>query len=292
MGLPHFRRLGTGKPVDARLSAVLYGEPDGLFRVLPTHRAEVLGVRGSLRDALEHVNDALSRLTDEAPWAIGDAWRVLGDIHASMGEAELALAAYEKAYSVGWDPEPGHAMLLLERGEAEAAFVSLERSLIGQSWWTLQRQGMLLAHLALVAAHTGRLERAQALIDDLAGQAARWPTPSIRALTNEASSLLAQKRGDRQAALRHLHLARQLWTSIESQCHAARLRLAIAALQLELGDWRGAASEIRAVTAIVGELDSGKLRRACSELQEQLAEQEGNGSMSGADARNETLRRT
>ena len=160
------------------------------------HRAEVLGVQGSLPDAVAHLNDALTRLADDAPWALGDAHRVLGDIQAAIGDAGAAFTAYEKAYSLGWDPEPGHAMLLLERGEAEAAFVSLERSLIGQSWWTLQRQGMLLAHLALAAAHAGRYERAQILIDDLAGQAERWPMPSIRALTNEASAFLSKVRDD------------------------------------------------------------------------------------------------
>jgi tetratricopeptide (TPR) repeat protein len=236
------------------------------------HRAEVLGIGGSLREALVHVNDALSHLSGDAPWAVGDAYRVLGDVRAAMGDTDAALAAYDKAYALGWDPEPGHAMLLLERGEAEAAYVSLERSLIGRSWWTLQRQGMLLAHLALVAAHAGHLERSQALIDDLAGQAERWPMPSIRALTNEASALLAQKRGKREEALRHLHLARQLWTSIESRFNAARLRLQIAALQLDLGDSRGAAAEVRAACAAGQILDSDKLKLACQAMRGLLAE--------------------
>jgi len=234
------------------------------------HRAEVLGVRGSLRDALAHLNDALTRLSDDAPWALGDAHRVLGDVQAAIGDDRAALAAYEKAYALGWDPEPGHAMLLLERGDAEAAYASLERSLIGQSWWTLQRQGMLLAHLALVAAQTDRHEKAQTLVDDLAGQATRWPMPSIRALTNEASAFLAKARGDSQEALRRLHLARQLWTSIDSRLHAARLRLQIAALQLELGDRSGAATEMRAACAAADELDSDKLKRECGALQLRL----------------------
>jgi DNA-binding winged helix-turn-helix (wHTH) protein len=236
------------------------------------HRAEVLGVQGSLRDALALLTDALGRLSYDTPWAVGDAYRVLGDVHAAIGEEEAALTAYDKAYALGWDPEPGHAMLLLERGEAEAAYVSLERSLIGQSWWTLQRQGMLLAHLALVAAHAEHLERAEALIGDLAGQAERWPMPSIRALTNEASAVLAQKRGNREEALARLYLARQLWTSIDSRLHAARLRLQIAALQLDLGDARGATTELRAACMAVEELGSDKLRRACEALQRRLAD--------------------
>jgi DNA-binding winged helix-turn-helix (wHTH) protein len=234
------------------------------------HRAEVLGIRGSLHDALAHINEALARLSDDAPWAVGDAHRVLGDIEASIGNTGAAFAAYEKCYALGWSPEPGHALLLLERGEPEAAYASLERSLIGQSWWTLQRQGMLLAHLALVAAHAGRHERAQALIEDLAGQEKRWPMPSIRALTNEASALLAQKRGDANEASRRLHLARQLWTSIDSRLNAARLRLQIAALQLDLGDRSGAGAEIRAAFAAAEVLDSEKMRQQCRALQRRL----------------------
>jgi len=235
------------------------------------HRAEVLGVHGSLHDGLAHINDSLSRLSDDAPWAVGDAYRVLGDIQAAIGDTDAARAAYEKSYALGWNPEPGHAMLLLELGEPEAAYAALERSLIGQNWWILQRQGMLLAHLALVAAHAGRYEKAQALIDDLAGKQDRWPMPSIRALTNEAAAILARKRGGGDEALRRLHLARQLWTSVDSRFNAAKLRLQIADLQFELGDKSGAATEIRAALAAADELDSEKLRRQCSALQARLA---------------------
>jgi len=234
------------------------------------HRAEVLGIHGSLGEALAHIQDALSRLSDDAPWAVGDAHRVLGDIEAAIGNGDAALAAYEKSYALGWNPEPGHALLLLERGEPEAAYVSLERSLIGQSWWTLQRQGMLLAHLALVAVHAGRHDKAQSLINDLAGQDQRWPLPSIRALTNKASALLARDRGEPGEALRRLHLARQLWTSINSRLNAARLRLQIAALQLDMADASSAGSEIRAALAAAEELQSEKLRRQCLALQARL----------------------
>jgi DNA-binding winged helix-turn-helix (wHTH) protein/ATP/maltotriose-dependent transcriptional regulator MalT len=228
------------------------------------HRAEVLGVQGSLQEALALVNDALARLPADAPWALGDANRVLGDIHAMIGDDAAAMACYDKAYALGWDGEPGRAMLLLERGEADAAYASLERCLIGKSWWTLQRQGILLAHLALVAACSGKAARAQALIDDLSGQAERWPAPAIRALTNEASATLALARGDAAEAIRHLHLARQLWTSVESRYHAARLRIRIAELLRQIGDDAGAATELRVACTAAAELGSHKLARRCA----------------------------
>lgn len=234
------------------------------------HRAEVLGIRGSLAEALARIEESLARLTDEAPWSLGDAQRVLGDVLSAIGDDAAASEAYEKAYALGWCPEPGPAMLLLEKGEAEAACAALERSLIGQSWWTLQRQGVLLAHLALAAAHAGKHERAQGLIDDLAGHSERWPTPSIRAFTNEAAATLAAARGEPDEALRRLHLARQLWTSIDSRFHAARLRLEIAAAQADGGDVRGAAAELRAARTSADELGSRKLQTKCEALQRRL----------------------
>jgi tetratricopeptide (TPR) repeat protein len=234
------------------------------------HRAEVLGVNGSLREALAHIDEAISGLTSDAPWAVGDAFRVQGDIQSAIGDTDAALAAYQKAYALGWDPEPGHAMLLLERGEAEAAYVALERALAGQSWWTQQRRGMLQAHLAVVAVHAGRPDTARAIIAELSGQAERWPMASIRALTNEATALLARRDGQPEEALRHYHLARQLWTSIDSRPHAARLRLAIAALQIEIGDWRGATTEVRAAATAANDLGSDRLKRDGAKLTQRL----------------------
>jgi tetratricopeptide (TPR) repeat protein len=235
------------------------------------HRSEVLGVKGALPEALTRIQDSLARLSSDAPWAIGDAQRVLGDIQAAIGNDDAALEAYDNSYALGWCPEPGRAMLLFERGEAEAAYASLERSLIGNGWWTLQRKGILLAHLALIAAATGRHEQAQELISDLAGSPERWPMASIRALTNEAQAVLALARGDREEAMRHLHLARQLWSSVNGRVQATRLRLRIARLQLAVADRSGAMAEARAARLVAEELQSFKLQRQCKALLAEIA---------------------
>jgi tetratricopeptide (TPR) repeat protein len=234
------------------------------------HRSEVLGVRGSLGEALSRIQDSLKRLSSDAPWSIGDANRVLGDILSGIGDEDAALEAYDRAYSFGWDPEPGRAMLLLERGEAEAAYASLERSLIGKSWWTLQRRGILFAHLALMAAHTGRHQQALDLIDELSGSPDRWPMPSIRALSNEAQAVLALSRQDCRTAIQHLHLARQLWSSIDGRVQVVRLRLAIAKLQLERLDIHGAMSEVHAAELVASELGSPKLQSQCDALRRDI----------------------
>lgn len=243
----------------------------GLSGSCQLHRAECLGVQGSLADARERVHSAITHLQDDAPWALGDAHRVLGDIEAAIGNGDAAMAAYETCYGLGWCPEPGHAMLLIERGQPQAAYACLERSLIGRGWWTLQRQGMLLAHLALTAAHAGRLEKAQALIEGLSVGEGRWPMPSVRALTCEAAAVLARELGRPDDAIGQLHIARQLWTSIDSRFNAARLRLDIAGLQMEQGDSSGAGDEIRAARFAAETLGSRKLLSRCSALDAVLA---------------------
>ena len=94
--------------------------------------------------------------------------------------------------------------------------------------------------------------------------------PSIRALTNEAQSVLAHTRGDCDAALQHLHLARQLWSSIEGRVQVVRLRLRIAKLQLERDDIRGASAELHAAQLITRDLGSHKLDANCAELQREI----------------------
>jgi tetratricopeptide (TPR) repeat protein len=235
------------------------------------HRAEVLAVQGTLDEALEHIGDAISRLSADAPWALGDAHRVLGDVHRAGGNVEAARAAYETCYGLGWSPEPGHALLLLDQGDAQGALASLERSLIGKSWWTLQRQGILLAHLAVVAVHAGQHDKAQSLVEDLARNNNRWPMPSVRALTNEASALLEEARGNVSQTMNHLQLARQLWTSIEARIESARVRIMIAERLAALNDFAGASTELRAAFGAAESLNSDVYRKRCLTLQDRLA---------------------
>jgi tetratricopeptide (TPR) repeat protein len=234
------------------------------------HRAEVLLAQGALDEAERHVRDAMAILSVEAPWAVGDAWRLLGDVHMARDAESEAETAYDRAYAEGWDPQPGHAMLLLTRGEAEAASRALERALEGRGWWTLQRRGVLLAHLALTAAMAGDAGRARDLIAGIEDKAANWPMPSIRALTAQARAELARRAGDKEQALRQLDTARSLWLEAESPLQAAEMRLAVAALRLERGDTDGAAMEFKAACAAARRLDSQRLSRRCREVETRL----------------------
>ncbi|RUW36702.1 MULTISPECIES: winged helix-turn-helix domain-containing protein [unclassified Mesorhizobium] len=235
------------------------------------HRAEVLGVHGTLKEAEALVRAALDQLALDAPWATGDALRVLGDIHLAAGDLVEAETAYRASHAAGWDPQPGLALLQLEQGQAEAAFSALERSLIGNGWPTLQRRGIVLATLAKVAARTDRYERAKEVIAELEAQPQRWPMASIRALTGEAKAELFIQEGRLAEAVRELQTACSLWNEIGSPINVADARLSLAALLIQLDDRNGAELELGTALALAKKLDSSRLMRRCEELKDMLA---------------------
>jgi DNA-binding winged helix-turn-helix (wHTH) protein len=235
------------------------------------HRAEVLGVHGTLKEAEALVRAALDQLALDAPWATGDALRVLGDIHLAAGDLAEAETAYRASHAAGWDPQPGLALLQLEQGQAEAAFAALERSLIGAAWPTLQRRGLVLATLAKVAARTDRPGRAREAIAELETQPQRWPMASIRALTAEAKAELFTREGRLAEAVGELQAACSRWSEIGSAINAANARLSLAALLIQLGDRIGAELELGTVLTVAKKVDSPRIMRRYEELKGQLA---------------------
>ncbi|HET7718295.1 MAG TPA: winged helix-turn-helix domain-containing protein [Bauldia sp.] len=231
------------------------------------HRAEALGIAGTLDEAKALVLTAIEQLENDAPWALGDAARVLGDIHLAAGDLDQAGEAYGRSSAVGWSPQPGLALLQLERGEAEAANLGLERCLQTRNWPTLQRKGLLLATLAKIAALTGRHERAAEIVRELETQPQRWPMPSIRALTSEARAALLVGEGRILEAIAELLAACDHWREAGSILNYADTRLCLAALLSKAGDRAGARIEAQAVDLIARKTGSARLARKCREFE-------------------------
>lgn len=212
------------------------------------HRAEILGARGTLAEAFEKITAAIPKLSAEQAWSVGEGYRVRGDIAYMLGDEKQAAADYETAYSLGWDAEPGNAVLLAEHGNVDAALAALDRSLQGVSWFHLQRKGLLYANAARIAARAGLAERAQHYLTQVAAERERWPQPTVRALVAEARADLCAPSDP--VALQLRLLARQLWTSARLDFHAARLRLELAGRYFAAGDRAGAEGELNAAERI------------------------------------------
>lgn len=232
------------------------------------HRAEVLGAQRDLFQARDAIELALPKLSEEEAFSIGDGYRVRGDINAMIGDLDAARADYAAAYAVGWDAEPGNAMLLAEQGEIEAALLALERALAGSTWYHLQRRGTLLAHKARISALGGRRDVATRALEELEVQPERWKQAAAHALMNETRYHLAPRKD--AEATRHLLLARQLWTSAGIEYHAARVRLELATAFLDVGDTIGAQAELAAARRTGERIRSRRLCAAVAAMAETM----------------------
>jgi DNA-binding winged helix-turn-helix (wHTH) protein len=243
---------------------------DGVSASCRLHRAEVLSAKGTLREALASIDGAIERLPATDPWALGDAYRVRGDVLAALGDDDGARREYDRAYQIGWDGEPGHAILLHLAGDNDGALAALDRVLANTGWFGLQRRGWILANKALICARAGKADAARATLDLLSANFDDWPSAGVRALALEAQSHLPPT-GDVAPPMQLLSLARQLWTSIGAEYQATRVRLVLAQVLMSLRDFSGAEVEINCAAQSTAIMGATQLQRACAELKAQLA---------------------
>jgi tetratricopeptide (TPR) repeat protein len=91
--------------------------PFGSFRgFCRAHRAEIMRLRGALRDAEEEAQRACDEVRPYARVDVGWPLTELGLIRLRMGNLAGAEAAYLESIEQGWDPQPGLALVHLAKG--------------------------------------------------------------------------------------------------------------------------------------------------------------------------------
>lgn len=235
----------------------------GLCRL---HRAEVLAVRGDLHEAEREVTGAQQLLGRCAPYAEGDAYRVLGEIRLARGDLAGSDQAFRKAYELGWDPQPGRALLQVKQGKAEAALRSLERSLQNRDWASLQRRGTLLANLTIVAVAAEQLDRAKQALEELDRNPDLTSTPSLEALALRARAEVAFAEGRHAAAIQLLQEAIRTWQQIGSPLHVAGLRVRLAELFAADNDPETAELELTAAEALFQQINMPEMKESCAKM--------------------------
>ena len=230
------------------------------------HRLEVLAQSADLDAALEEAIDLPVRLSDVAPWAVGDAWRVIGEMLVVQQDLPAAQAAFEEAANYGWDPHPGLALLHLGRGRPEAAINSLQRAIGTEGFLNAQRRPVLEGYLLLALAAAGDAERAGLLLDELASRPGVWATSALQALVLRGRAEIAVLKGRMKDAIGDASFAAQRWSEAGSPVHEARSRLRLAQLLLAEGDFDGADVEGGIARRLAARLHAHAITRGCDEL--------------------------
>ncbi len=223
----------------------------GYTGICQVHRAELKRLRGSWSEAEEAARNACIelerfRLMD----GIGFAYYEIGEVRRRMGDLDAAEEAFQVAYEYGHGSQPGYSLLLLDRGDVDAAVKSiggaLDRRSGGEaSTGSLSRARLLPAQVEISMA-AGDLETARKALEELKDVAENYDNSlwSAYALACEGSVELAE--GHVEKALAVLNKSWLLWRDSDMPYESAKARVLLGMARQAAGDEGGAQREFLA----------------------------------------------
>jgi DNA-binding NarL/FixJ family response regulator len=220
------------------------------------HRAEVMQLEGAWRAALDEVQQAGQRIGQGVlnQRQAGSALYRQGEIQRLRGEFAAAEEAYRAASQLGFEPQPGLALLRLAQGNGAAA-VGIGR-VADKTEELLKRAGLLPACVEIMLA-VGDLEGARRASGELDAISQTHTSDLLRALAAQARGAIMLADGDTRAALGSLRRALSTWQDIEAPYEVARTRVLLGLACRRLGDDDAAALELEAARTVFEELGAG-----------------------------------
>jgi ATP/maltotriose-dependent transcriptional regulator MalT len=218
----------------------------GMCRV---NRAEVARLRGAWSEAEAEASRASEELMAFDPMGAAHAFYETGEIRRRIGDPAGAEECFARAREIGFDPQPGMALLRFARGDADGALGALRLSATEVTESRLQR-ARLLAAVVDVAVAVPDLDAATGAADDLAALATDSSAPILAAMASTAAGAVQLAQGDASSAVDTLRRTGALWRDLRLPYEAARARVLYGLALRAAGDESDGELELRsAVTA-------------------------------------------
>jgi tetratricopeptide (TPR) repeat protein len=227
------------------------------------HRAEILRLRGACdeaeREALAACEELSPYLRREMGWPLTE----LGRIRLRTGDIDGAEEALLAAHRVGWEAQPGLALVRLARGEVDAAATAIRDALEHPSRIPskelppdsdLQRAPLFDAQVEIEIA-AGDLARAQTAADELERVAARFQSKALLAGATLARGRVRLAEGNTAEAERCCSDAARMWHDIGAPYEAALARMVLAETLRAGGREDHAVLELQAARAILDRIE-------------------------------------
>jgi DNA-binding SARP family transcriptional activator len=180
---------------------------------------------------------------------VGLALSEIGEIRLRLGDLDGAAEAFAKASENAAPPQPGTALLLLARGDAAGAAVSIGGALAEAGWDRLARARLLPAQVEIALAG-GDIATARSAATELAELAGVFASPAILAAATSAQGAILLAEGDAANAIERLTRSMDLWRDANAPYDRARTRALLARALLEQGDEGRARGEERAARTV------------------------------------------
>ena len=224
----------------------------GICRV---HRAGMLRLRGSFREAEHEARRATEELADFLADVAGEAFYELGEIRLRMGDHARAGEMFSEAHSRGRNPQPGLARLRLAEGRADVARSMIEQELIEPGLSRLDRAKLLPA-LVEIRVASGDLAEAEAAAEELEATSTAYASPAFVGSAAFARGVVLLARGMAEEAVPHLRRACRIWTEIDLPFELAESRVHLAKAHDRLGNIEQAELETRAARTALERIDA------------------------------------
>jgi DNA-binding NarL/FixJ family response regulator len=208
------------------------------------HRAEILQLEGSWKDALEEARLAGRRFVETKNPAAGVAYYRQAELLRLQGDFRASEAAYRQASRFGWEPQPGLAQLRLAQGKPEAALAAVRRA-SAETTEPLKRAALLPAHVE-IALTLGKIDEATTACRELRELAPRYESAMLDAIVAHAEGAVELAEGDASSALAKLRRAQRIWFELDAPYEVARTRELIAKACAALGDDEASSFEAEA----------------------------------------------
>jgi ATP/maltotriose-dependent transcriptional regulator MalT len=169
-----------------------------------------------------------------------------------MGDLDGAEEALQQASEMGVPPQPGLALVLVQRGRPEAAARALRRALAGTSLQPLDRAKLLPAQLD-VALLLGDVDTARLAATELDTIANAHTAPALRATADAGAAAVALVDGALGEAELAANHARALFDEVDLSYESARVSVLLGQIHQAQGNADGARVELTAgLTALEG----------------------------------------
>jgi hypothetical protein len=152
------------------------------------HRAEVMRFRGELDRAGRDASEAVDELLEAAPrWA---AWGLheLGEIRRRRGDLKGAVESFRHSAELGFDPQPGLALLRLDEEKPSAARRAILDALADASGIAREGRWLVLPAAVEIAIAAGDTELARSALKELKELAESLDTTAVHAASAVAPS--------------------------------------------------------------------------------------------------------